>query len=266
MNLTPKVIPTEELGSLVVDETANVNPLMSSVKFKTTLENIKVSGQTEPVLIFEDKIMDGRNRLNIMKRLKQDLKAVVLSDCTKEEAVQFAKSKNDFRRHMDKSQVAMKAAKEILSNRINEDGSPKKRKNWSSVSQHETVLSGELGKRTLEKAVSILKNHPKIAELIFNGIKTLQQVDREFKLKKDEENRLKKELEYSQTATSSNPFSQTESSDLIYVDDENINHLECEYPMEVVNNYKYYVNEFPKEDLALKLVKTEEELKEKKVE
>ncbi len=266
MQLTPKIIPFEELSSLAVDETANTNPLMSEAKFRGTLNDIKVLGQTDPVIIFDNKLMDGRNRLSIIKKLNLDLKAIVLSGCTREEAIHCAKSKNNFRRHMDKSQVAMKAAKEIFINRTNEDGTLKKRSDWFPLSQHEDILSGELSKRTLEKAVSILKNHPKVAELIFNGVKTLPQVERVLKLQKDEEERRKIEIGCLEDSISDNPFTIAVSSDLVYIDDENINHLECDYSLEVVNNYKYYVSEFPKENLALKLVKTEEELKEIKLE
>lgn len=46
---------------------ANVFPLMEGVDFDELVESIKASGQLEPIIMFEGKILDGRNRARACK-------------------------------------------------------------------------------------------------------------------------------------------------------------------------------------------------------
>jgi ParB-like nuclease domain len=41
---------------------ADVFPLMQGAEFKDLLEDIKANGQLEPIVLYENKILDGRNR------------------------------------------------------------------------------------------------------------------------------------------------------------------------------------------------------------
>ena len=41
---------------------ANLFPMMSDEEFKALVQDIGEHGQVEPIIIYEDKILDGRNR------------------------------------------------------------------------------------------------------------------------------------------------------------------------------------------------------------
>src|SRR5262249_930939 len=87
---------------------ANVFPLMMGDEFKRFKEDIRTRKQQEPILIYEGKILDGRNRYNACKELG------ILLDTKRYEGddpVGFVLSANLHRRHLNESHRAMVAAK-----------------------------------------------------------------------------------------------------------------------------------------------------------
>jgi len=87
---------------------ANVFPLMMGDEFKRFRKDIKINKLREPIVIYEGKILDGRNRYNACKELG------LLVDTKRydgDDPVGFVLSANLHRRHLNESQRAMVAAK-----------------------------------------------------------------------------------------------------------------------------------------------------------
>jgi hypothetical protein len=101
-------------GEIVVEfhELANLFPLIEGAEFDGLVASIRENGLREgsPIIVFEGKILDGRNRYLACKEagvmaIAEDFEGTV------EEARQFVIDANLHRRHLDASQRAMIAAK-----------------------------------------------------------------------------------------------------------------------------------------------------------
>jgi ParB-like chromosome segregation protein Spo0J len=93
-------------------ELANLFPLIEGAEFDGLVASIRDNGLREgsPIIVFEGKILDGRNRYLACKEagvmaVAEDFEGTV------EEARQFVIDANLRRRHLDASQRAMIAAK-----------------------------------------------------------------------------------------------------------------------------------------------------------
>src|ERR1700687_813959 len=87
---------------------ADTFPLMEGDDFKGLLADIKEHGQREPITLFENQILDGRNRHRacIQLRIKPKFKTLPKS----EDPMAFVISENVKRRHLKESQRAWVAA------------------------------------------------------------------------------------------------------------------------------------------------------------
>jgi hypothetical protein len=87
---------------------ANIFPMMEGKEFERFKEDIKTRKLQEPIITYDGKILDGRNRYNACKEL-------YLTPTTKQydggDPVGFVLSANLHRRHLNESQRAMVAAK-----------------------------------------------------------------------------------------------------------------------------------------------------------
>jgi ParB-like chromosome segregation protein Spo0J len=152
----------DRLEGFTADPIANENPMLSEEKLKILQDDIAANGQLNPVVIFKDKIIDGRNRLAAIRNLKKDLKVVYVNS-SYEDAVSLAKSYNDKRRHMSKSQFAMRAAYAIIKSR--EDTNQKK----ISVDNVSEVAESLVSKRHVESALKLVNNNAELANKVFMG-------------------------------------------------------------------------------------------------
>jgi ParB-like chromosome segregation protein Spo0J len=80
----------------------------TSDAFKGFVEDIRERGQQEPIWLFEDKILEGRNRYRACQLLKLDAR---VQEYTGNDPIGFVLSANLHRRHLDASQRAMVGAK-----------------------------------------------------------------------------------------------------------------------------------------------------------
>lgn len=87
---------------------ANVFPLMDNDELTRLAEDIKQNGLHEPIVIYEGKILDGRNRARACQRINI---APTRTTYNGSDPVGFVVSKNLHRRHLNESQRAMVAAK-----------------------------------------------------------------------------------------------------------------------------------------------------------
>jgi len=261
MIMTTSIIPADKVKELEIDPNAHENPYFEPAFALALEDDMKLHGQIDPIIIYENVVMDGRNRINAIIKLELDLKVVELSDCTYDEAVAYARSKNDQRRHMDTSQLAMRAANEILKSRTNEDGSKKPRPQWLQIKNQRDVVAKKISVSTVEGAVSIAKNHPEYAERIFNGQHSLQQVLTIIGLKKKKETNLIQELSVLQPELDNDPFyypnGEIKPKTLIY-EDKTVSYLGAEYSEDTAARYIKYTKELTKEELAKMLVELEE--------
>lgn len=260
MEMTFSMIPSGDLRIIEIDPIANDNPKMSPQEFTWLLNDIKVHGQKDPVLIFDNKIIDGRHRLAAAQELNIDLKACYLAG-TREEAEAHVRS-CDARRNLDTSQIAMKCAYRIMESRFNPDGSKKPKSHWLPYKSIPEITYKIIGERSVNKAIDILKDHPDIAESVFSGYLTMtgaKNLIDSYKVQKEEADKtLKLQLD------KKTKYATEYAPEAMYFD-LNEEYLRETYSEATAESYRMYMDmeEFhPRQMIVQKLVVAEHQLQE----
>lgn len=145
---------------------ANMYPMSSPNEFDLLKKSIKEKGQEQSIIIFENKILDGRNRykaceeLGIIPTLKE-------FNGTYDEALNYSIELNSGRRNLDKSQKAMVAAYTI-----------EEAKNSAKISIKQASKIYCVSERYIKLALTILRANLSIAEQVFEGQETLNNAKR----------------------------------------------------------------------------------------
>ena len=142
-------------------EYANLFPMMEGVQLEEFKKNIAEKGVLDPVILFENKILDGRNRYRAAQETDRECRFEVYSG---DDPLGFVISHNMHRRHLSESQRAMVAARAAkLQNGHNQyvakvgpsiDG-PTSATKRSTMSSKEAGELLNVGPRTVERAKRI---------------------------------------------------------------------------------------------------------------
>jgi hypothetical protein len=169
---------------------ADVWPMMDEAKLHELADDIRKNGQLVPVWLYEQKILDGRNRWAACKIAGVEPKT---KEYTGDEPTAFAVSLNDRRRHMNKGALAAVAAE--LEPHFAEDakrryeqtvGRPKKsEEKVPQISERQPQARLEAAKsvgvndRYVQDAKKVKTEAPEVFERLKAGKITLQDAKRE---------------------------------------------------------------------------------------
>lgn len=130
---------------------ANVLPLMEGEPFAELVADIKANGLREPVMVFEGKILDGRNRFRACQELGVSPDLEYLNG---QDPVAFVLSMNVHRRHLNESQRAIVAARIATMKR----GRPNDKAPIGALNEDAASKALNVGERTVQRAKVVLND------------------------------------------------------------------------------------------------------------
>lgn len=125
---------------------AEIFPLMSEDEFAGLVADIQEHGLREPIVLFEGKVLDGRNRARACNQL--GIKPATTTWPNSEDPHAYVVSKNLHRRHLSESQRAMVAAKLATMRR----GRPQENAQICAKSQAEAAELMGVSRRSVQSA------------------------------------------------------------------------------------------------------------------
>src|SRR6516165_2320641 len=126
---------------------ADIFPLIEGAEFNDLVADIEVNGLHEPIIIYEDMILDGRNRHRACLAANVEPTYTVYQG---DDPVSYVISLNLRRRHLNESQRAMVAAKLATLKRGDNQHSP-----IGETSQARAAELLNVGKRSVERAADV---------------------------------------------------------------------------------------------------------------
>jgi ParB-like chromosome segregation protein Spo0J len=126
---------------------ANIFPLVEGAEFDELVADIREHGLREPVVLFEGKVLDGRNRYRACEGAGVEPTFTVY---TGDDPVSYVISLNLRRRHLSESQRAMVAARLATLKRGDNQHSP-----IGETSQAKAAELLNVGKRSVERAAEV---------------------------------------------------------------------------------------------------------------
>jgi|SRR6185369_6785940 len=170
---------------------ASILPMLGVTEANELAADIQAHGLREDIVLFEGKILDGRNRYKACKTVNVEPRYVDLNGDG--DPIDFIVSKNIKRRHLTQSQKAMVVAKILSLPRGNPNlKSPKTPTNPKSPQNGElgksaTVAAREIGvgHTTVDEAKRVLREAPKeTVEQVERGDKSVATAVKEIKAEK----------------------------------------------------------------------------------
>ncbi len=97
--------------NLKVHPAAELFPLMNESELRELAEDIRAHGQKDPCVLYQGKLLDGRNRWRACQLLGIEPKVCKIEESHKFDPLRYVLSKNLHRRHLSESQRSMVAAR-----------------------------------------------------------------------------------------------------------------------------------------------------------
>lgn len=158
---------------------ADIFPMMDKIDFENLKRDIKENGLLEPIVIYEGKILDGRNRYRACKDLKIKPK---LKEYHGKNPLELVISLNLKRRHLTPSQISVIAldALPLLEKEAKERmlrGNPREKnpEGKGRSSEHAGLMFG-VNERYIREAKKLKETSPELLEEVRSGKKNLSEV------------------------------------------------------------------------------------------
>ena len=171
MTNSTKTISRAALGTMHEYEFhpfANAFPMMTDQEHAELVADIKANGLEELIRLYDDKILDGRNRYRALLELELDPADYVIENdcliCTDKEALAYVISMNIMRRHLTTSQRAMIAA-DLSTLRHGQ----RKSDTSNDVSQADASKLLHVSLPTTPRARKVKENSPELATAVRAG-------------------------------------------------------------------------------------------------
>ena len=129
--------------------------MMNDDEYQRLVNDIKDNGLLEPIIIYEGKVLDGRNRYKACRELGIEVES---QDYTGDDPLKYVISKNLTRRHLNESQRSMVAAR-LANMRQGERTDLEPSTNSSNViSQSEAAETLNIGTTSLKCANQVIES------------------------------------------------------------------------------------------------------------
>ena len=152
-------------GDWELHEYCKLFPPMPEEQFSALKDDIRDNGLRNPIVLFENKILDGRHRYLACLRLGRQPVSVIYDG---EDPLGFVISHNLNRRHLDESQRAMIAAR--LANMMGVGRPSKDIAPIGAISGSEAADRMSVGRRNVVRAKKVLKEGtPELADAVDTG-------------------------------------------------------------------------------------------------
>jgi hypothetical protein len=168
---------SEVVGEMVPHPIADLFPTMSDGDLTELAEDIKRNGLLDPIITFEDKILDGRHRFKACRVAGVD---PVFQPFEGEDPVAYVVSKNLHRRHLTASQRAV-IANEMA--RLPLGANQHSSIDEPSIGQAQAAELLRIGKATVERARRVEREAPELVEPIRRGEMTINAAVKKIKEK-----------------------------------------------------------------------------------
>ena len=142
---------------------ADIFPLVEGQDFAELVDDIREHGLHEPIVVYEDKILDGRNRYRACEAAGKE---PTFTAYTGDDPVAYVVSLNLRRRHLDESQRAMVAAKLATFGH----GGDRSKSPIGDLTQAKAADLLNVGKRSVERAAEV-RDHgaPELVRAVEQG-------------------------------------------------------------------------------------------------
>lgn len=159
---------------------AEIFPMLGNGELKDLAEDIKATGLQTPIVIFEEKILDGRNRYAACKLAGVE---PAFERYEGSDPLHHIISLNLHRRHLSESQRAMIAGKiaNLKHGQRADEMQSLNIKTLPPVTQKEAATLLNVGKSSVEKAQRIMREAPEKIKDIETGKKTVNKAMQEIK-------------------------------------------------------------------------------------
>ncbi len=174
---------TEAPVTFEIHPAANIFPEMTDDEAKSLMIDIRENGQREPIILFNGKVIDGRNRLRACRWLGFEPKTKEYQG-REEDIVSYVLSLNLHRRHLTESQRAMVASKIATVKNGGDRRSDQKANLPTETTNAKAAELLSVSERSVKTAKHILsKGEPEVAAAVESGSMSLNEASKVVQLR-----------------------------------------------------------------------------------